>query len=147
MALRSQMSIFAYLLKFIWGQFTVHGRRLKIRNHLFHWMKKISFAKDPEGRGREVNTASNKTFRGDYHRLQEISLGGRCLKFWKLGYQCPPLMSYTVSSPQPLICKIIKNHFTFIKISKHMHYFYTLTCIQFYNFSFMLWLHAFWSPS
>lgn len=138
MTLRSQMLIFTYLLKFLWGQFTVHGRWLKIRNHLFHWMKKISFAKCPEGKGREVNKASNKTFRGQYCHLQGNPLGGQCLKLGKLGEQRIPSTNYIVSSPQPLIFKIIKIIFHSQKISKHMHYFYTLVCIHFYNFSFIL---------
>lgn len=109
MALRSQMPIFTYKsFKVSLGNFTVHGRWIKIRNHLFHWMKTISFAKCPEGRGWEVNIASNKTFRGHYLRLQGNPLGGLCIKFWKLGYHYPPLLSYIVSSPQPLIFKIIK---------------------------------------
>lgn len=110
-------------------------------------MKTISFAKCPEGRGREVNIASNKTFRGHYLRLQGNPLGGRGLKFWKLGYHYPPLLSYIVSSPQPLIFKIIK-------IILHLQKKNQSICISFAHwhvYTFIIFLlcllHAFWSPS
>lgn len=146
MTLRSQMPIFTYLLKFLWEQFTVHGRWIKIRNHLFHWMKTISFAKCPSGRGREINIASNKTFRGHYLRLQGNPLGGRCLKFWKLGYHYPPLLSYIVSSPQPLIFKIIK---IILHLQKNQSIGISFAHWHVYTFIIFLLclLLAFWSPS